>query len=70
MTCRMSLLRNKAEQGKVDRTEVRNEMRNVAHFFFSYNGIFGIEEVILQNIWQNTQEKIRNIKRERENRKR
>lgn len=41
-------------------------MRNVAHFFFSYNGIFGIEEVILQN----TQEKIRNIKRERENRKR
>lgn len=32
-------------------------MRNVAHFFFSYNGIFGIEEVILQNIWQNTQEK-------------
>lgn len=49
-------------------------MRNVAHFFFSYNGIFGIEEVILQNIWQNiwqnTQEKIRNIKRERENRKR
>lgn len=27
-------------------------MRNVAHFFFSYNGIFGIEEVILQNIWQ------------------
>ena len=43
-------------------------MRNVAHFFFSYNGIFGIEEVILQNIWQNTQEKIRNIKRERENR--
>ena len=39
-------------------------MRNVAHFFFSYNGIFGIEEVILQNIWQNTQEKIRNIKRE------
>lgn len=24
-------------------------MRNVAHFFFSYNGIFGIEEVILQN---------------------
>lgn len=33
-------------------------MRNVAHFFFSYNGIFGIEEVILQNIWQNTQEKI------------
>lgn len=41
-------------------------MRNVAHFFFSYNGIFGIEEVILQNI----QEKIRNIKRERENRKR
>ena len=41
-------------------------MRNVAHFFFSYNGIFGIEEVILQNIWQNTQEKIRNIKRERE----
>ena len=23
-------------------------MRNVAHFFFSYNGIFGIEEVILQ----------------------
>ena len=38
-------------------------MRNVAHFFFSYNGIFGIEEVILQNIWQNTQEKIRNIKR-------
>jgi len=46
------------------------KMRNVAHFFFSYNGIFGIEEVILQNIWQNTQEKIRNIKRERENRKR
>lgn len=45
-------------------------MRNVAHFFFSYNGIFGIEEVILQNIWQNTQEKKRNIKRERENRKR
>lgn len=45
-------------------------MRNVAHFFFSYNWIFGIEEVILQNIWQNTQEKIRNIKRERENRKR
>lgn len=45
-------------------------MRNVANFFFSYNGIFGIEEVILQNIWQNTQEKIRNIKRERENRKR
>ena len=41
-------------------------MRNVAHFFFSYNGIFGIEE----DIWQNTQEKIRNIKRERENRKR
>ena len=38
-------------------------MRNVAHFFFSYNGIFGIEEVILQNIWQNTQEKIRNIKK-------
>ena len=29
-----------------------------------------MEEVILQNIWQNTQEKIRNIKRERENRKR
>lgn len=42
-------------------------MRNVAHFFFSYNGIFGIEEVILQNIWQNTQEKIRNIKRENGN---
>lgn len=39
-------------------------MRNVAHFFFSYNGIFGIEEVILQNIWQNTQEKIRNISKE------
>ena len=59
-----------AKRGEEREEMARTQMCIRDSFFFSYNGIFGIEEVILQNIWQNTQEKIRNIKRERENRKR